>query len=256
MPNNKKMAVSKRWLIACNLVTAILLLYLMYHDDYFKRITDRITGVNDTIPITHYQDNYWYKEQTSLQSVYNTKANIVFFGTSLTYRIQWNELLGRNDCVNRGIPLDNTEGMLNRLDKVLAAEPKICFIEGGLNDIDQQIAYDSILNHLRAIASGLKQHNIIPVLTTAPYTSALCRNYWPLNYNIAYFNTALKKVAKADSIQIVDLNTALAGGMLTRPEYTTTDGVHLSGAGYTKWKTLVETILQKNKAGSQQSPAK
>ncbi len=246
MPNDKKMAVSRRWLIACNLVTAILLLYLMYHDDYFKRITDRVTGANDTIPITHYQDNYWYKEQTGLQAVYTTEADIVFLGTSLTYRVQWNELLGRNDCVNRGIPLDNTEGMLNRLDKVLAAKPKICFIEGGLNDIDQQIAYDSIVVHLQSIAAILKQNNIIPIITTAPYASALCKEYWPLNYRINYFNTALKKMAKADSTQLLDLNVALAAGMLTRPEYTTTDGVHLNGAGYSKWKELVEQELQKN----------
>ena len=61
-------------------------------------------------------------------------------GNSLTNRISWNELLVRDDIANRGIGSDITAGFINRINFVFNVKPKICFIEGGVNDLGQKCA--------------------------------------------------------------------------------------------------------------------
>ena len=72
-------------------------------------------------------------------------------GTSLTQDMDWNELMNRGDIVNRAFGGDIFEVMADRLPYVLAAEPKICIIEGGINDVDLDIPVASSLKYLSII---------------------------------------------------------------------------------------------------------
>ncbi|MFT4019161.1 MAG: hypothetical protein QM668_19515 [Agriterribacter sp.] len=46
---------------------------------------------------------------------------------------------------NRGIGSDVTEGYINRINDIFELEPKICFIEGGVNDLARNIPEDIII---------------------------------------------------------------------------------------------------------------
>ena len=68
----------------------------------------------------------------NLFKIYNpVKINIVMLGNSITWGVNWNELLSRTDVANRGIPCEKTEDFLYRLDDIYKLKPKICFIMGG-----------------------------------------------------------------------------------------------------------------------------
>src|SRR5690348_11177372 len=74
----------------------------------------------------------------SLFSVYpERKINIVMLGDSLTYFVNWNELLGRMDVANRGLTYQTSSGILELADSVVSLKPKLCFIMIGINDLRQ-----------------------------------------------------------------------------------------------------------------------
>ncbi len=52
------------------------------------------------------------------------QKNIVMLGNSLTNRISWNELLGRDDVANRGIGSDITAGFTHRINFAFNVNPK------------------------------------------------------------------------------------------------------------------------------------
>ena len=83
-----------------------------------------------------YLKNGNYKVQIGMFNKYKTShADVVMLGNSLTYNANWNELLGRKNIANRGINSDITAGYLHRLSYVYRLRPKLCFIEGGVNDV-------------------------------------------------------------------------------------------------------------------------
>lgn len=244
MAQHNKAAVTKRWLWTTNIVTAALLIFLAGREHYFTRVYKRITGTNDTTITTPY-DSYWRAEQMDLQQHYGSKATIVCLGTSLTFRVQWQELLQRCDVVNRGIPSDETAALLQRLAMVKGAAPKICFIEGGVNDITAGVPHDTIVTNVMNMARQLKEWGIVPVITTVPFASANCKEYIMRNGSIDALNEKLRIIAGKDSINIIDLARILPGNKQTETGYTTADGIHLSSSGYALWARAIEEMLKK-----------
>ena len=51
-------------------------------------------------------------------------AAIVMLGNSITAGTNWNALLPTFDVANRGVPGDTAEGVLKRLDSIIAMQPQ------------------------------------------------------------------------------------------------------------------------------------
>ncbi len=166
-------------------------------------------------------------------------------GNSITYRVDWSELLNRNDVINRGIGSDITEGFLNRLKYIYSVDPKICYIMGGVNDIAQKIPQEVTVQNIRIIIDSLKQHRIIPVLQSVLYVAENYRNSEFMNQKINSLNSELVKVAGDCNITFLDLNASLSSGNRLIGEYALNDGIHLTGAGYEKWKIVLLNDLKK-----------
>lgn len=110
-----------------------------------------------------------YKKQQALYDIYLTKkANIVMLGDSITYFVDWNELLGINDIINRGIRSDNTFGVLARLDSIKKLNPELCFIMIGINHIAEKIPVNIVYGNYLLIINSLKENNIKPVIQSKP----------------------------------------------------------------------------------------
>lgn len=96
-------------------------------------------------------DNYYLDRKDlfeNLSSSKDKKEKIVFLGDSLIDKGEWNELLSNEDIANRGINGDTTEGVLNRIDSVIALVPKKAFIMIGTNDVGRGESKDIILKKL------------------------------------------------------------------------------------------------------------
>lgn len=214
-------------------VLTVLALYLIYNKS--------ANGQTDAL----YLLNKNYILQTALFSNYKTDhADVVMLGNSLTQWVDWNELLGRKNIVNRGIAGDITEGYLKRLDQVLSLKPRLCFIEGGINDIYANVPVRIVFENYVKIVETLRSHNITPIVQSTLFVSPKWHSAAQKNKEVAHLDKLLEEYAKKNNIEFLDLNAVMSTNNELRDELTH-DGVHLNADGYTIWGSEVDKILKK-----------
>ncbi|MGG9972631.1 GDSL-type esterase/lipase family protein [Ferruginibacter sp. SUN002] len=228
-------------LIITNIITLIGFFTLFYNGSYWTKIRQFITYRNDTT--TYLRKSQFMEQMDYCTTLYQGQSNIVMFGNSLVYRMFWNELLERQDVANRGAGTDITQGLIVRLPFVYKAKPKICFIEGGINDIMNQINPDSTLKHLAAIVDKLKERNIIPVLHTVIYVSSDEPNHKVYNSKVSALNERILQFAKAANVKVINLNPHLSQNQQLKHEYAQGDGIHLTSKAYLIWKEEIRKVL-------------
>lgn len=187
--------------------------------------------------------NYWL--QTGLYNIYRTQhSQVVMLGNSITHGVNWNELLGRNDITERGIPSDVVEGFLNRLDYVYKLNPKVCFIMGGINDIYSGYSAEAVFAVYQKVIQELQKHNIIPVIQSTLFVSTKWHHAREKNPEVYKLNTYLKNYAAKNDLAFIDLNAKMTNDGLLRDELTY-DGLHLNANGYVIWRQEMEPLLNK-----------
>jgi lysophospholipase L1-like esterase len=190
-----------------------------------------------------YLKNPLYKHWTGLFALSKAdSAEIVFLGNSITAGGQWNELLGRDRVVNRGIGSDNTVGMMHRMGSVYGLHPKLCFIMAGINDLYADASPDRIVRNYSSIIDTLKRHNIVPVIQSTLHVNPRWKRAAEKNKEVEELNRRLRGLAEANGIEFIDVNAVLSSGGVLRDECTT-DGVHLTPEGYSRWRDLLLPVL-------------
>lgn len=229
------------------LVNITLLLLVLLIEGYPRKIVKKMKVAvgNDSNETYNFQDNEYYREQTDFYSLYNSQRNIVMLGNSLTYRIHWSELLGRQDVANRGIGSDITAGFLHRITSIVAVRPKICFIEGGLNDIFHAIPEDSTLFNLSQLADSLRYYNIKVAVSTVTFIAGFHEKAKLYNPVIQQLNEKIRQLAREKNLHLVDLNPEIAENQQLKADCVLSDGVHLTSKAYSIWKKQVIEILQR-----------
>ena len=204
----------------------------------------------------HYKSNPVYAIQTAMYDIYETRqADIIMLGNSLTHGAAWNELLGRPNVVDRGIPGDLVQGIAARMNYVYKLNPKIVFVMGGLNDIYNWIPVDEIFATYVKIIEGLRARKIIPVIQSTTYATKFYGKEYGLtaesnfgrDREVDKLNKLLSDYAKRNNIDWIDLIPQIStpDGYL-RPELTI-DGIHFKANAYKIWAAEVEKILEKHK---------
>jgi lysophospholipase L1-like esterase len=194
---------------------------------------------------TLYRANKTYTVQTGLHRLYSMqRAAIVMLGNSITYGVNWSELLGRHDIANRGIGGDNTYGMLNRMSYVYSLQPRLCCVMAGINDLYAGIPVDSIFSNYKKIITGLRDKHIIPVIQATLHVNAKFKRADEINPLVAKLNTMLRSFADEQHLDFLNLNKYIAPDNQLRDECTF-DGIHLTASGYAPWRSELEPILKK-----------
>lgn len=205
------------------------------------------------------QDNPNYKIQIDLYNIYKTKsAEIVMFGDSHIRGVDWNELLGRQGIVNRGIPADVLSGYKKRLDYIFKLNPKVVFIIGGVNDIYNWTPVEEIFNTYKEIVAALMARNIKVVIQSVIYAGENWGEEWlrvnnpdvkPYDVNLGRnkeidkLNILLKSFSLSNNILFLDVNSRLKAGNFLNGIYHY-DGLHLNARGYKIWGEEVEKALK------------
>lgn len=193
-----------------------------------------------------YKKNPNYEYEIALYKIYKKKrANIVMLGNSITHGVNWNELTGRDDIVERGIPADILQGFAARLEYVKELRPKICFIMGGINDIYSWIPLEQIFKSYVQIIEDLQKNSIKVVVQSTLFTAQRYPNAADRNIQVGKFNEMLKQYCMNNRIEFLDLNSKLSKNSFLRDE-NTHDGLHLNANGYKVWGQEVERILLRN----------
>lgn len=175
-------------------------------------------------------------------------SDIVFLGNSLTeLGGNWGSRFSNSSVKNRGIAGDVTEGVLARLGEIYYFKPEAVFLLIGINDIFANKTPEFIAANIALIATKIHERTPetnVYVQTILPTTNA------GIVAKIRETNTLLVANATANNYTIIDLHPLFANESdLLKPEYTT-DGTHLSEAGYALWVNEVDALIPSDLSGN------
>lgn len=187
---------------------------------------------------------YW-RERVSLFNPLTHRAEVVMIGDSLTDGAEWHELFPGHNIANRGIDSDTTDGVLARLDGLVAARPQLAFVMIGINDFaDAHRSVAAVWASYQQIVQRLERSGItVVVVSTLPCHAAKgawksCGRY---NSKIRALNTRLVRL-EGGSVTFLDLWPALVAGGNLKAEFTF-DGIHLNGNGYQQWTRAMAPFM-------------
>ena len=204
-------------------------------------------------------ENWLLKEQAKIQTKYRElnqisvlEPDIIFIGDSIVEYSPFQELLGTaKTIVNRGIRGYQTGLLLDNLDTHLygdAVDQIVLLI--GTNDIGKDIPMNDALDNLEGVIQSLNRDyplsqiklvSILPVNEGEKYKQTV---YIRTNEKIRKWNQAYEALASAymqvDFLPIYDSLTDSEGQL--KSAYTT-DGLHLSVAGYQALSDTLKTYL-------------
>ena len=204
-------------------------------------------------------ENWLLKEQEKIQTKYRElnqvsviEPDIIFIGDSIVEYYPLQELFGTaKTIVNRGIRGYQTGLLLENLDAHLygdAVDQIVLLI--GTNDIGKDIPMNEALDNLERVIqsiardyplSQIKLLSILPVNEGERYKQTV---YIRTNEKIREWNQAYEALASAymqvDFVPVYDSLTDTEGQL--KKDYTT-DGLHLSVAGYQALSEALKTYL-------------
>lgn len=143
-------------------------------------------------------------------------------GDSLTADCDWRWELGTLSVVNLGLGGSDIRDIAHQVVGALVLKPAVLAIEGGINDIllesvsATRVAED-FADLLRKIPTGQKT-----LVTLIPFVSSRSSAA-----KIEDANSAIKALAEARGLSIIDLNSKLAVAGVRKSEMTT-DGIHFT----------------------------
>ena len=188
-----------------------------------------------------YKRNTQYEAYCSVFALNTRGADIIFLGDSITARGRWEEFFPDEKVLNRGIGSDTSEGVLHRLEEVIARNPEKIFLMIGINDLGSKIPQDTIEGNIQKIVDQLTSalpdceiylESVLPVETCSLK-------------KIQSLNGAIEMISRdADRCEYIDLYGLFIDetGSL-KQEMISADGVHLNGEGYRIWVEAIQDYI-------------
>jgi len=228
--------------VILNIFLLTAFIFLFVRGNFWNKTKNFLQEKRDVKNTYTYDMNRLYEVKKNMHMSYKDSARIVMLGNSLTEQAEWDELLHREDVVNRGISADITEGMLNRIETVLKVNPEICLFMGGINDIVKRVSYSKTVENIIEIVRILKENDIIPVIQSVIYVGRSYPDNERINTLVKKMNQDLMRIAADHGSIFIDLNKYLSRDGYLKKNYTY-DGLHLNAKGYKKWSELLDRIL-------------
>lgn len=197
------------------------------------------------------QDDYWRQRVSLFEKLPVTENDIVFLGNSITDGGEFQELFGMENVLNRGIRSDRISGVKKRIEQVTDGQPKMIFLLIGINDVADS-------RNTPASIAGMYEDLVKIIREKTPNTQLYVQSVMPINndfkrYKSLYgretllpeINDRLKDIAVNNGAVYIDLWPVLADSITGKmhKEFTT-DGLHLSGAGYKAWAEAVRPFVE------------
>ena len=180
--------------------------------------------------------DYMYMVRVSFFDSYPlTSDDVVMLGDSITAGGEWNELFPHLQMKNRGIGGDTTTGVLARLQQIIDARPAAVFLKIGTNDLDRvperQVSYQQYRDIVSRIKAGSPATDI--------YLQSLLPRAADMREDVEAYNLEIQAIASDLGVTYIDLYPAFLAGDGSIRDELTYDELHLTGAGYKLWQSLL-----------------
>jgi lysophospholipase L1-like esterase len=193
-------------------------------------------------------DSYYDRRVSLFDTLPIGPNDIVFLGNSITDGGEFQELLGMSNVKNRGISSDVISGVEKRLKQVLKGHPKKVFLLIGINDVSHDLTvsqlaskYEQLVKKMRSMSPGTKLYlqSVMPVNNDFKRYKLLVGK----EKVIKEFNAKIKQIAARNSAVYINLTSALSDSSGKLKKEYTNDGLHLTGAGYKAWMSVVKPYI-------------
>ena len=166
-------------------------------------------------------------------------GDIVFLGDSITEGAEWNELFPGLPVRDRGISGDTTAGVLARLGTVTASRPAAVFLLVGTNELAPSLDPAPSLARQREILERIRRESP----DTRVFVQSLLPRAATYRERVEGYNQALRGICHEAGVVFIDLYPAFLAPDGSLRDELTFDELHLTGAGYRVWRTLLAPHL-------------
>ncbi|MEA5405769.1 GDSL-type esterase/lipase family protein [Arcicella sp. DC2W] len=166
--------------------------------------------------------------------------NILLVGDSLLAQENWALLLERNDITNLAYGGAITLYILKNIE-VLSPKikPKICVIEGGVNDLLAGVPEQRVFENYIKMIHILQKQQIKPIVNAVIYT-----NLPEINHQITILNQQLASFCQQNQVVYIDANQVLSEKESLKNQYSL-DGIHLKQVAYPLWAKELSNAIKK-----------
>ena len=182
----------------------------------------------------------WERRVDQWNEVSAPLGAVVFVGSSIIEEGEWSALFPDVATVNRGIGADTTQGVLDRLDQIIALEPAKVFLYIGGNDFSRLgDSPEASIDRLKTILGELN--------TALPDTPIFVHSLFPREQRFAdkikAYNEMLLELDQNAGVTTIDVFPWFAqpDGSID-PRYAN-DGIHLSGEAYRIWADRISNYV-------------
>jgi lysophospholipase L1-like esterase len=177
----------------------------------------------------------------------------ILVGDSLSLWFPVELLPEDRNWLNQGISGETSRGLLQRLNFFDKTQPRTIFVMIGINDLIRGVSDDVILDNQRQILSYLRRNHPrtrIFVQSILPHGAeeATWEGREKLlaipNSRIQKLNQQLQSIATRQGVKYMDLYPLFINQKGNLRQEFTTDGLHLSPAGYVVWRTALQVYQQ------------
>jgi hypothetical protein len=179
-------------------------------NEFFQKVKHRLYKGHHI----DYNHNPFYKEGIERISKHK-KSDIVIVGDSHVSKGTW------PGWTNQGIGNDSTAGVLNRVYLITRVQPALCFIQIGINDIEQEVTEGRIVANIKQICKQLVDAGIVVGLMGIFKVNRQYKNAEMINQKVTAINERLKTT---DGVHYIEIAIS--------PMHYLPDHIHLSPQGY------------------------
>ena len=201
------------------------------------------------------KNKFYEKREEMYESMVSYPTDVVFVGDSQTDRCLWEEFYPQLTVKRRAIPGDTIDGVLSRMDSILATKPSTAFLLIGTNDLyaaahtkkGEPETIDEMMEDYAAILDTFA--------TESPDTKVYVESVLPMregdynrkdyNESIVEFNDRLSKLCEEKHVAYIDFWTPMAGEDGTLLEEYSLDGLHITAAAYRIMKDTIDPLILK-----------
>ncbi len=225
------------FIIAFLSISAFVLLFIKC--GYCNRLLAKY-GLTDHKPRFNWTAFSWQSCLANLEC----KADVVFFGDSITRGGSFQKCFSDIRVVNLGATGDTPLDMLNRVPAVATVSPKKVFILGGINGLTDFNVSRYISHYERlliAMQEALPDAQLY-IQSVLPISYTKQREMGCKNKTIVRFNNALEALAKKYAHTYIDLHRIYQLDGEMNPEFTK-EGIHLKPEAYFLWEQEIKQYI-------------